>query len=510
MNPFGRGPTRSSEPPSTGMVIFGATGDLTHRKLIPALYDLYQDQHLPPKFFVVGASRSKLSDQEYRDSLTAGVKKFARTPYNETRWLEFAQKIYFQPTNGTDLADFHALRERLAALEGKLGENVNYLYYFAVSPEFFATISGNLKASGLIESPEAGLRRTVAVVEKPFGNDTESAKKLNAMMQESFDESQIYRIDHYLGKETVQNILVLRFINGIFEPLWNRKYIDQIQISVCEEIGVGNRAPYFEQTGITRDIVQNHVLQVLALLCSEPPISLRDADSIRNEKVKVLRSMRRYTAEEAAENTVRAQYLAGHINGQEVAGYLNEKGVDPNSQTETFVAMKLAIDNWRWDGVPIYVRAGKRLPKRITEIAVYFKEAPRSFLSSLNLTEQLDNVLTIQVQPYESISLRVAAKTPGPHLTVRPVEMNFAYDESFGVSSPAAYERLILDAMKGDSTLFTRADEIVEAWDLLEPIFAAWSAQDSGCAMETHESGSWGPKKAGALLAKSGHRWRRL
>jgi glucose-6-phosphate 1-dehydrogenase len=322
-------------------------------------------------------------------------------------------------------------------------------------------------------------------------------------------EEQIYRIDHYLGKETVQNILVFRFANGIFEPLWNRKYVDHIQISVCEDIGIGTRAAYFDQNGILRDIVQNHVLQMLALLCIEPPNSLSDADSIRDEKAKVLRSIKRMTPEEVRANTVRAQYTKGTVGGEPAVGYLEENGVAPDSKTDSYVALKLEIDNWRWSGVPIYIRAGKRLPKRITEITIFFNKAPDSLFKGRQVGELEHNVLSIQVQPKEGMSLRISSKPPGPRMRVRPVEMDFTYDSSFGVASPEAYERLLLDVMKGDATLFTRNDEIEESWDLLAPIFKEWENSNPPPVHE-YEAGTWGPVEADQLINSTKDSWRKL
>ncbi len=507
-NPFAEGENRILRPPSTAIVIFGATGDLNHRKLIPALYNLAHDNYLPSKFVIMGVSRTKLSDQQFRDSLYDAVKNHSRRPVSPEEWAEFSKNVFYQPLDATNVADFGVLKSRLETLCSEKGEHFNYLYYLATSPEFFGTIATNLKKGGLVEPVQSGSRATRLVVEKPFGHDLDSARELNRVLRGSFDEDQIYRIDHYLGKETVQNILVFRFANGIFEPLWNRNYIDHIQISVCESIGVGSRAGYFDQAGILRDIVQNHLLQMLSLLCIEAPISLSDADSIRDEKVKVLRSIRRFTPESVFSNTVRAQYTDGFIDGAAATGYLQEKGVSPKSKTDTYVALKLEIDNWRWFGVPIYIRAGKRLPKRITEITIFFKSPPSSLFQGRSV-ELEQNVLAIQVQPNEGISLKISSKPPGPRMRVRPVVMDFNYGDSFGVASADAYERLILDAMKGDPTLFTRDDEIEQAWDLLAPLFATWSSDNSPPVFE-YKSGTWGPSAAAGLLAPSGHRWRRL
>jgi len=508
-NPFAEGENRILRPPSTAIVIFGATGDLTHRKLVPALYNLLADEYLPDKFVVVGTGRTKLTDQQYRDDLFKATKEFSRRAIDQKLWDSFASRIFYQSLDIGSEADFKALKSRLEALSKDSNEDFNYLYYLATAPGFFGAIASNLGAVGLVEKPGQGLRTTNLVVEKPFGTDLNSAKELNRTLRQSFSENQILRIDHYLGKETVQNILVFRFANGIFEPIWNRNYVDQIQISVCEEIGVGSRAGYFDKSGILRDIVQNHLLQMLALLCIEAPISLSDADSIRNEKVKVLRSIKRYSLEQVASHTVRAQYTKGFISGSAVPGYLEEKDVNPRSATETFVAMKLEIDNWRWAGVPIYIRAGKRLPKRITEITVNFKRPPESLFRGRQVHELEPNVLAIQVQPKEGISLKVGSKAPGPRMRVRPVVMDFNYGSSFGVPSADAYERLILDAMKSDATLFTRDDEIEEAWDFLAPVFGAWNS-DNPPPVYNYEAGTWGPSAAATLLRSQSHRWRRL
>lgn len=509
-NPFSEGENRIIRPPATALVIFGASGDLTQRKLIPALYNLEADGYLPSGFVVVGVARSPLSDEQFRANLKDAVSKFSRRPLDESIWESFAKRVHYEPLDATKAEDFSRLKRRLESLTGAAqGERFNYLYYLAVSPSFFGQIASQLKAAGLVEPPQAEGRATSLIIEKPFGHDLASARELNATIRESFAEGQIYRIDHYLGKETVQNILVFRFANGIFEPLWNHNYVDHIQIAVCESIGVGSRAGYFDKSGILRDIVQNHLLQILSLLCIEPPISLSDATSIRDEKVKVLRSMRRMRVDEVSTHTVRAHYTKGFVDGEGVKGYLEEKDVSPSSTTETFVAMKLSVDNWRWAGVPIYVRAGKRLPKRITEITVFFKKAPGSMFRGRQVMELEQNVLNIQVQPNEGISLKISSKPPGPRLRVRPVVMDFNYDHSFGVASAEAYERLLLDAMKGDQTLFIRDDEIEQAWDLLAPVFEAWDSSNPP-ALEDYEAGTWGPKAAADLLRPHGHRWTRL
>ena len=496
-------------PPPTLLVIFGASGDLTARKLIPALCNLAEDGFLPDDFIVIGSSRSKLSDEDFRARVYEGVGRFSRRPISHEVWDAFSKNLYYQPCDGQVLADFDALKSRMLAVTNGRKAVFNYVYYLAMAPEFFGPIASNLKAVELIEDPSTSQRRTSVVVEKPFGHDTDSAKSLNDVLRQSLAEEQIFRIDHYLGKETVQNILVFRFANGMFEPLWNRKYIDQIQISVCEDIGIGNRAAYFDQNGIVRDIVQNHVLQMLSLLCIEPPNSLSDAKGIRDEKSKVLRSIKRMSDEEVRENTVRAQYVSGNVGGEVVSGYLEEKGVKADSQTDTYVAMRLEIDNWLWSGVPIYIRAGKRLAKRITEIKVFFNKAPNSLFKGRLNGELEHNVLSIQVQPEEGMSLSITSKQPGPRFRVRQVDMDFTYDDSFGGSSPEAYERLLLDVMKGDATLFTRDDEIEQSWDLLASIFRVWNGSDAPL-VHKYQAGSWGPSEADDLLRARGHSWSHL
>ncbi len=500
---------KMTKPPATLLVIFGASGDLTSRKLIPALCNLAEDDFLPDNFVVIGSSRSQLTDDEFRARVYEGIKKYSRRPISAAVWEAFAKRLHYQPCNGEVLADFEALKQRMQDLTAGSKEPYNYVYYLAMAPQFFGPIASNLKEAGLIEEVGSLTRRTSVVAEKPFGHDSQSARELNARLRKSLAEEQIFRIDHYLGKETVQNILVFRFANGIFEPLWNRKYIDHIQISVCEDIGIGNRAAYFDQNGILRDIVQNHVLQMLSLLCIEPPISLSDANGIRDEKAKVLRSIKRMSPDEVRRNTVRAQYTQGMIGGEKVSSYLDEKGVAQDSKTDTFVALKLEIDNWRWSGVPIYIRAGKRLAKRITEIKVFFNKAPDSLFKGRQIGGLEHNVLSIQVQPKEGMSLRISSKQPGPRFKVRPVEMDFHYDSSFGVASPEAYERLLLDVMKGDATLFTRDDEIEESWELLAPIFDVWNGPNPPPVC-TYEAGSWGPAAADELLKSTGDSWSEL
>ena len=510
VNPFADGENGAGGRPAASLlVIFGASGDLTQRKLIPALYNLFCDGYLPQSFVVLGAARSPYDQERFRSHLREGVVKYSRREIEDSRWREFAQMIFYQRIDGTEAAGYGSLRERIERLEEEHAQRFNLLYYLATAADFFGPIAANLKSAKLVSYPGSDLRSTRLLVEKPFGHDLDSARELNAELRDSFEESQIFRLDHYLGKETVQNILAFRFANGIFEPLWNRRYVEQIQVSFFETVGVENRAAYFDQAGILRDIVQNHLLQVLALLCIEPPLSISDPDSIRDEKLKVLKALHRYSPAEARSLVVRGQYGGGFIQGVPVAGYREEKGVAGDSQTETFVALQLGIDNWRWEGVPIYVRAAKRMPKRITEVSIFFKKPAGALFKDSSL-EGLDyNVLAIQIQPEEGISLSIASKPPGPRMRVRPVVMNFSYGDFFGIPSPDAYERLLLDAMKGDATLFTRADEIEEAWELVMPVLESW-ADAAAPALEPYEAGAWGPKKADDLLAREGHSWRKL
>ncbi|MCB0318647.1 MAG: glucose-6-phosphate dehydrogenase [Bdellovibrionales bacterium] len=507
INPFATGENRLVEPPATALIIFGASGDLTHRKLVPALYNLFLDVYLPSDFIVLGVSRSEKSDEDFRKSLKKAAEEHSRRKISKTEWDEFSKKIFYVSADVNKQQGVAKLKKRLNSLCSK--ETPNYLYYYATAPSLFAPISANLDAEGLIFHDVNSIQRSSVIVEKPIGSDGESAKELNLKLRKHFAEKQIFRIDHYLGKETVQNILVFRFANGIFEPLWNNKFIDHIQITTAENIGVGSRADYFDSHGITRDIIQNHILQMLSLLCIDPPNSLSDADSIRNEKVKVLSAVRKAKQKDVLDYAVRAQYQSGFINGQSVSSYKDEQGVSAGSITETFSAIRLEIDSWRWANVPIYIRCGKRMPKKITEIAVYFKTPPSSLFKGRQVGNLEPNVLTIQVQPDESISMKVFVKAPGPRLRVRPVIMDFNYHESFAVPSPAAYERLLLDAMKGDPTLFARNDEIEAAWSIVDPILYNWENQQ-GAPLYFYEAGTWGPDEAEALLLREGRRWREL
>jgi len=505
-NPLREGLANRAVPQACSIVIFGATGDLTMRKLIPALYNIAADGELPPAVSVIGFARRPKTDDEFRKEQEESTKKFSRQPVRDEIWSSFAEAVFYHQSEFHDAAGYKSLAERLDKIDKARGTGGNRLFYLAVAPDQFEPILKNLKEAGLNKPSEGGWARVI--VEKPFGTDLHSARELNAVVRTAFAENQTYRIDHFLGKETAQNILVLRFANAIFEPIWNGRYVDHIQITAAETLGVENRAGYYEGAGALRDMVQNHLLQLLCLVAMEPPTDL-GADSIRDEKVKIVRSLRRMTPEEIGRDVIRGQYSAGAINGEEVPAYRSEKNVKPDSKTETFVALKVRVDDWRLADVPIYIRVGKRLPKSGTEISVHFKKAPAVLFNreSVSLDQ---NVLVIRIQPDEGISLRMQAKVPGTSFRIEPVKMDFHYGTSFGKASPEAYERLLLDAMSGDATLFARRDEVEEAWAFIDPIEEAWVAKENQPGLFEYPAGSWGPEEADELLARDGRAWRRL
>jgi glucose-6-phosphate 1-dehydrogenase len=506
INPFREGLSSRPMPQPCTVVIFGATGDLTKRKLIPALYNLAADGDLPSALTVVGFARRDKTDEQFRTELGDDTKKFSRSTVQDELWQSFASRIFYHRSEFGDSEGYKSLATRLDEIDAQFGTRGNRLFYLSVAPSEFEGILKNLKDFKLNQSPSGGWTRVI--VEKPFGYDLATATELNSVVAATFAEKDTFRIDHFLGKETAQNIMVLRFANGIFEPLWNHRYIDHVQITASEPLGVEGRGPYYDHSGALRDMVQNHLLQLLCLTAMEPPTDL-SADSVRDEKVKVVRSIRPLKGADVATNVVRGQYAAGAINGKNVIGYREEDRVNPQSDTETFVALKVNVDNWRWADIPFYVRVGKRLPKGGTEIAVQFRAAP-PVLFNKSANEVGANVLVIRIQPDEGISLRMQAKIPGTALRIEPVKMDFHYGTSFGKASPEAYERLLLDAMSGDATLFARRDEVEQAWKFIDEIEHAWHESETPPTLFPYPSGSWGPKEADELIERDGRSWRRL
>jgi glucose-6-phosphate 1-dehydrogenase len=508
-NPLREGIITRHAPEPCVLVIFGASGDLTKRKLVPALYNLAHEGQLPSAFAIVGFARSPMSNEKFREQLREGVEKFSRfRPINPAVWDALAQGIFYHQGDYADSKSFVALDQLLKEIDAKRGTGGNRLFYLATPPTEFDEIIRQLGASGIVQPNNDHGPSQRLVIEKPFGRSLATARELNHALSRVFDERQIFRIDHYLGKETVQNILVLRFANEIFEPLWNQKYVDHIQITVAESLGVEGRGGYYEQAGALRDMVQNHMMQLLALVALEPPISLQSED-IRDEKVKVLRAIRPITTDQVAQFSVRGQYARGTVAGKPVPGYREEKGVAPDSRTETFVALKLFIDNWRWADVPFYLRHGKRLPKQVAEIAIQFKAPPAVLFAADCATSLQPNVLVLRIQPDEGVAIRMNAKVPGTALNIQPVKMDFRYGGSFGERSPEAYERLLHDAIAGDSTLFIRCDEAERSWAIMDPILEAWYNDPQTPGPFPYEAATWGPPEADTFIEKDGRQWRR-
>jgi len=506
-NPLREGLRLERVPDPSVLVLFGATGDLAHRKVVPALYQLWRTNLLPHEFTVVAVGRREYEDDAFRSDLRASLEKFSRAqPIDDDAWSELARRIRYYRGDFGDHAMFEGLAARLDDVDRDEGTRGNRLYYLATQPSAFAEVVAQLGRVGLDhERHDGGWRRVI--IEKPFGHDLDSAVRLNREVGKVFRERQVYRIDHYLGKETVRNLLVFRFGNGIFEPIWNRRHIDHVQITVAESIGVENRGSFYEETGASRDFLQNHLLQLLSLVAMEPPATF-DADALRDEKVKVLRAIGPPTREQVRRDVVRGQYGPGWVAAQPVRGYRQEPEVHPESETETFVAARLTVDDWRWSDVPFYLRVGKRLPKRATEIAVQFKQVPHRLFED-STSDPEPNLLAIRIQPDEGIMLRFGAKVPGLGVDVRNVTMDFTYGSAFQTDSPDAYETLILDALLGDASLFTRADEVEEAWSIVDPIIDAW-IEEPPPEFPNYEAGTWGPEGAEDLLARDGRRWRRI
>ena len=511
-NPLRAGLALERVPEPCVVVVFGATGDLTSRKILPAIYNLRRTGLLPPETAVLGFSRRPLTDEDFRTLMRESLGEHSRVKVEDGLWHDFAEGIHYQPGEFGEKAAYRDLAERLEQIDAARGTRGNRLFYLATPPSAYAEIVANLGRVGLHKQGDReGWSRLV--VEKPFGRDLASAGELNDAIVQVFDESQIYRIDHYLGKETVRNLMVFRFGNGIFEPLWNRRYVDHVQITVAEDLGVEGRGDFYEEAGASRDILQNHLLQLLTLVAMEPPIAF-EADALRDEKVRVLRSIdTEWTEARARATVVRGQYTAGWVGDKQVAGYRQEEEVAAKSNVETFVALKVEIQNWRWADVPFYLRTGKRLPRRATEIAIQFK-LPPLMLFGESSTPPEPNLLALRIQPDEGIMLRFAAKVPDLGLDVRSVNMDFAYGLSFTRDAPEAYETLILDAMLGDASLFTRADEVEAAWGIVSPLIEVWrkwnAEGDPDSEMCFYEAGSWGPENADQLIEHDGRRWRRL
>jgi glucose-6-phosphate 1-dehydrogenase len=529
-NPLTAGTAKVLLPQPCLLVIFGAAGDLSWRKLLPAVYNLNVDGELPSNFAVVGFGLGEEGDPDawIRARARDGIEHFSRQALDESHWADFARSLFYVPGSFNDARAYALLKARLESIDQQFGVPGSRVYYLAVPPRLVSTCVEHLKSAGMVSSSSERQAFTRVIVEKPIGRDLESARQVNAALARAFDERQIYRIDHYLGKETVQNLLVIRFANSIFEPLWNQKYVDHVQITVAEDEGLTQRDPktdapiasrigYYEGVGALRDMVQNHMLQVLCLTAMEPPISL-DPDVVRDAKTAVLHCLRRLRPGDVEHSVVRAQFIGGEVHGQEVPGYRHEvreyfaqrkEPVSAESITETFVALRVFIDNWRWAGVPFYLRTGKRLPKRVSEVAIQFKEVPQILFNAHPEVPLEPTVLSLRVQPEEGLALRIASKLPGPKVRIYPVKLEFNYTTGFGDKTPEAYERLLLDVMAGDPTLFMRRDAVEAAWEFVMPILETWD-QSRARFLPEYRAGTWGPLEADRLIEEDGHRWRVL
>ena len=505
-NPLVAGLERLPVAPTT-LVIFGATGDLARRKLLPALYNLAHDGALPERFHLVGVSRKEKEHDDYRAECEQAIRRFSRRTPDEDVLAGLLENVKYVPGTFDDDAVYSELGQVLDDFEQAAGEPLNRAFYLSTAPGFFPVIVEQLGSSKLAHHEGAEVR---LIIEKPFGTTLQQARELNRRVLAIFEEPQVFRIDHYLGKETVQNMMAFRFANGMFEPLWNRNYIDSVQITAAEDLGIGSRADYYDRAGALRDLIQNHMLQLLCHVAMEPPVSFT-AEEVRNEKVKVLQSIPEPTAAEIPQMSLRAQYSAGHAGGEDVAGYLDEEGVPEDSITETYAALRLEVDNWRWAGVPFYLRTGKRLARKVTEIAVTLKPVPHLAFSQDGSLGVQPNQLVLTLQPNEGVSLRLGAKIPGTRMIIRPVNMEFLYGTAFLSQSPEAYERLITDAMRGDATLFTRNDEVEAQWRICDPIVKSWAPTHPHTPgpLAKYEAGSQGPAEADGLLRED-DRWRAI
>jgi len=486
----------------TIIAIIGAGGDLTWRKLMPALYNLLLDKHLPEKFAIIGAARKKVEHEAFRQHLREGVDQFSRRGKSDNAlWQTFSDQIFYVSEDMSDRESGRELNRQFEAIEAEWGGRSNRVYYLAIPPAMMEMAARMMERLGVCKN----CTKDRIVIEKPFGRDLASARGLNRFLDGIFEESQIYRIDHYLGKETVQNILAFRFANSLFEPIWDRRYIDHVQITVAETVGVESRGEYFDHAGVLRDMVQNHLLQILCLIAMEPPISF-EADEIRNKKVDVLHAIRPISAEHMHKIAVRGQYCAGSVGGRPVPGYRDEKNIAKNSSTETYAALTLHLDNWRWQGVPFYLRTGKRLPVKVSEVAIIFRSPPHQFFPSAAVENWQSNRIVMRIQPEEGIFTRIQVKYPGTRLMLGAAEMQFRYSEAFKTATPDAYETLLLDIIRGDATLFMRADQVECAWSLVAPVLEAWESPSTADIPE-YPAGSWGPKAAELMIAREGHVW---